>query len=363
MEENRMNKRTKALLDSLPGGAQAALIHNRSNMQYLSGYTGEGLLVISPEICAIITDFRYTEQAAQEAPGYAVRETASPRTHNVDAYELLQKAGVTCAAIEEDTVTYAQYKALAAAMPGIAFVALNGAPEELRRVKDEQEIAALERANGITAKAFDYICGFIRPGVTEKQIALELERWVQENGADSAAFPVIVASGPNGSLCHATPGPRPVQAGDLITMDFGACVNGYRADMTRTVALGPISAEQRRIYDTVQEAQRRALAMIKPGALCKDVDAAARDYIDAAGYAGRFGHGLGHATGLDIHEEPRFNATSAGVLEAGMTMTVEPGVYLPGVGGVRIEDSILVTRDGCRILTPATKELVTIPVE
>ena len=353
-----MNVRTRALLDRLPSGAQAALIHNSSNMRYLSGYTGEGLLIISPAMRAIVTDFRYTEQAAMEAPGYAVHETSTPRTHNVTAFELLQGIGAACVAVEEDAVTHTQYKALAGAMPGIALVALDGVPEALRRVKDEVEIAALERANGITARAFDYVCGFIRPGVTEKQIAMELERWVQENGADSPAFSFIVASGPNGSLCHATPGPRAVQAGDLITVDFGACVGGYRADMTRTVALGPVSAEQRRIYDTVLEAQKRALAAVKPGALCKDVDAAARGYIDAAGYEGRFGHGLGHATGLDIHEEPRFNTTSAGVLEEGMTMTVEPGVYLPGVGGVRIEDSVLVTRDGCRILTPAIKELI-----
>ena len=358
-----MNMRTKALLDRLPGGAQAALIHNSSNMRYLSGYTGEGLLLISQAICAVVTDFRYIEQAAMEAPGCAVHQTSSPTTHNAVAFALLNEAGAACVAVEEDAVTHAQYKALVAAMPGVNFVALANVPEALRRVKDEQETGFMERANGITAKAFDYICGFIRPGVTEKQIAMELERWMQENGADSAAFPIIVASGPNGSLCHATPGPRAVQAGDLVTVDFGACVNGYRADMTRTVALGPISAEQRHIYDTVLEAQQRALAAVKPGALCKDVDAVARNYIDEAGYKGRFGHGLGHATGLDIHEEPRFNTTSTGVLEPGMTMTVEPGVYLPGVGGVRIEDSVLVTHDGCKILTPATKDLVTIPVE
>lgn len=358
-----MNLRTQTLLDRLPNGAQAVLIHNPSNMRYLSGYTGEGLLVISPAIRAIVTDFRYVEQAAMEAPGYAVQETSTPRTHNGTAFALLQEAGVTRVAVEEDTVTHAQYKALVAAMPGISFVALDGAPEMLRRVKDEGEIAAMERANGVTAQAFGHICGFIRPGVTEKQIAMELERWLMEHGADAPAFSFIVASGPNGSLCHATPGARAVQAGDLITVDFGACVGGYRADMTRTVALGPISAEQRRIYDTVLEAQKRALAAVKPGALCKDVDAVARNYIDAAGYEGRFGHGLGHATGLDIHEDPRFNTTSADVLEEGMTMTVEPGVYLPGVGGVRIEDSVLVTHDGCRILTPASKELITIPVE
>jgi len=364
-----MNERSRALLARMsgsPGGdrkAQAALIHHPSNMRYLSGYTGEGLLVISPSACAIVTDFRYTEQAAKEAPGFAVREISDTNRHNAIAYGLLRDAGAGCAAIEEDGVTYAQYKALKDAMPGIDFVSLDGAVEKLRRIKDSTEIAALERANGITARAFDHICGFIRPGVTEKQIALELERWVQEHGADGVSFPTIVASGPNGSLCHAVPGPRAVQAGDMITLDFGARVDGYCADMTRTLALGRISDEMRRVYDTVLEAQKRALAAARPGAPCREVDAAARGYIDAAGYEGRFGHGLGHSTGLDIHEEPRCNAISAAVLEEGMTMTIEPGVYLPGVGGVRIEDSVLVTGDGCRILTPASKELVTLHAE
>lgn len=357
-----MSARTNHLLAQLPNGAQAALIHNPSNMRYLSGYTGEGLLVISKNEQAIVTDFRYTEQAEQESLEYQVYETATARTHTFIAFERLKAAGVTCVALEEDYITYAQYKTIVEAMPGLHFVALDRTPEKLRRIKDESEIEKIARANAITSETFDYICTYIQPGMSEKQIAMGLEQRMMELGADGIAFSTIVASGPNGSLCHATPGSRTVQAGDLVTLDFGARFQGYCADMTRTLAIGEISEEQRHIYDTVWEAQKRALAAVRAGVACKDVDTVARTYIDQAGYEGRFGHGLGHSTGLDIHEEPRCNALCTDILEEGMTMTIEPGIYIPNLGGVRIEDSVLVTKEGCRVLTPATKELRVLPV-
>ncbi|MDR3050804.1 MAG: Xaa-Pro peptidase family protein [Oscillospiraceae bacterium] len=353
-----MADRAQAMLAALPGGAQAALLHNRTNIRYFSGYTGEGLALIDALEHAIITDFRYTEQAMREAPAFAVHEITPQAQHNAVAFARVQAAGVTTVAVEEDALTYADYKALCKAMPGVTFVSLEGVPESMRQIKDADEIELLAQANALTARGFDHICGFIRPGLTEKQIAIELWRWLLENGAESLAFDTIVASGPNGSLCHAIPGPRAVRQGDLITLDFGAKVGGYCADMTRTLALGKISDEQRRMYDTVRQAQQLALDAAKPGAACRDVDAAARVYIDAAGYAGRFGHGLGHATGLDIHEDPRCNTTTQAILKPGMTMTIEPGVYIPDVGGVRIEDSVVITDTGCRILTPATKDLV-----
>lgn len=355
-----MVQRAQRLSAQLPNGAQAALIHNPSNMRYLSGYTGEGLLVIGQGTLAIVTDFRYTEQAQQEAPGFTVHQTAPQRGHNVLALELLEALGAKQVAIEEGAITYAQYKALVKSMPEVTFVSLESLPETLRRIKDEAEMDALARANALTSQAFEHILGVIEPGMTEKAIALALESYLVKNGADSTAFATIVASGPNGSLCHATPGPRQVQKGDLITLDFGAKVGGYCADMTRTVALGDISPELRRIYEVVQEAQQRALAAVRAGVPCREVDAVARTYIDQQGFEGKFGHGLGHATGLDIHEAPACNASSPDTLEEGMTMTIEPGIYVPGLGGVRIEDSVIVTKDGCRILTPATKALVTI---
>lgn len=358
-----MNTRTQTLVSRLPEGAQAALIHNTSNMRYLSGYTGEGLLVVSAKACAVVTDFRYTEQATREAPDYLVHETSTQKNANAFVLEMLKEAGAECVAIEEGAITYAQYKKLVDDLPGITFVSLARVPEKQREIKDEQEAANVARANAITSQAFDHILGFIKPGVTEKQIAIELERFMLEHDAESIAFDTIVASGPNGSLCHATPGPRAVQPGDLITLDFGARYNGYCADMTRTVALGEISAEQRKVYDTVLEAQKRALAAVHAGMDCKELDAIARDYIDAAGYEGRFGHSLGHSTGLDIHELPGCGTTSTTSLEENMTMTIEPGIYIPGLGGVRIEDSVLVTKEGCKVLTPATKELITLPVK
>ena len=353
-------QRVERLLARLPNGAQAALVHNASNMRYFSGYTGEGLLVLAPGLAAIVTDFRYTEQAQQQAPGFAVLEISPEKGHNLVALEALDRAGAKTIALEEEAVSYAKYKSIVRDMPGKTFVSLEKVPELLRRQKDDQEIDCLTRANALTSQAFEYILTYVKPGMTERQIALELERYMLEKGADSTSFSTIVASGENGSLPHAEPGDRKLQLGDLVTLDFGAKVDGYCADMTRTFAVGEISPELRKIYDTVHRAQQMALEAVKAGASCRGVDKVARDYIYAQGYEGKFGHGLGHSTGLDIHEDPRCNSVSADNLELNMTMTIEPGIYVAGLGGVRIEDSVLVTADGCRILTPATKELITI---
>lgn len=353
-------QRIENLLRALEGKAQAALIHNPANIRYFSGYTGEGLLVLAEGVQAVVTDFRYTEQAQTQAPGFEVLEITPQSGHNAVALAALDRAGAAQVAIEEDTVTYAAYKALAQAMPGKTFVSLEGIPEALRRYKDADEADRLARANALTSQAFEHIIEWIRPGMTEKQVVWELERYMLEHGAEGTSFDTIVASGENGSLPHAIPGERKLRAGDLVTMDFGAKVDGYCADMTRTIAIGQVAPELLRIYDTVQAAQALALAAAVAGAPCKAVDKVARDAIYEAGYEGKFGHGLGHATGLDVHEDPRCNTVSPDTLEVGMTMTIEPGIYVPGLGGVRIEDSILITESGNRILTPATKELVTI---
>ncbi len=355
-----MIHRAQTLRGKLPASVDAALIHNRSNMRYLSGYRGEGLVLISEQELAVVTDFRYTEQAAQEAPGFAVHETTMTHTQNMVACERLQAAGAKRVAIEQDAVTYTEYQAIAKALTGMELVSLGDLPLHMREVKDEDEQKLLAQANGLTSQCFEYMLGYIKPGVTEKQIAVEIWHWLLTHGADGLAFDTIVAAGPNGSLPHAIPSDRPVQTGDLITLDFGARYRGYCADMTRTVALGKIDSEQKKIYDTVFQAQALALTAAKAGVACKAVDAAARDFIHAAGYEGRFGHGLGHGTGLDIHEGSRCNTISTATLKAGMSMTIEPGIYIPGFCGVRIEDSVIITDTGNRIMTPATKELITI---
>lgn len=356
----KMNARCEALLRSLPDGAQAALISSAPNIRYLSGYTGEGIAVVADGKAAIVTDFRYTEQAQGQAPSFEVYEIASGEAHEAVAFRLLSERAVQCLAVEEDVLTVEQYKKLQADMPGMNLVPLAGATQRLRQVKDAGEIEALSRANKLTSDCFEHMCSFIREGMTEREIALEMDFWMLRRGSEGVSFDTIVASGPNGSLCHAIPSDRKVCRGDFITMDFGAVIGGYHADMTRTVAIGPVSPELRRMYDTVLRAQLASLAAIRPGVRCSDVDALARSIIDEAGYAGRFGHGLGHSTGLEIHEEPRFSRLCGEVVEPGMVITVEPGIYVPGVGGVRIEDSVAVTESGVRILTPATKELVTL---
>ena len=227
-----------------------------------------------------------------------------------------------------------------------------------RMGKTEAEVSAIRKACGITSKAFGAILEKIRPGMTEKELQIELDFTMLRLGADGNAFSTIIASGENGSLPHAIPGPRVLQAGDMITMDFGAKVDGYCSEMTRTVALGKPSDEMKRVYDTVFRAQAMCVEALAAGKNCYEIDRLARDYIDAQGYAGRFGHGLGHAVGIDIHEEPRLSPKCREDLRAGVVMTVEPGVYLPGVGGVRIEDTCLVLENGSESLTTADRQLI-----
>lgn len=349
---DKLLARVKAL------GAQGALVHKPSNIRWLSGYTGEGLLVIADGLCAIVTDFRYTEQAENQAPDYTVHMTSLTVPHEQVAAGLVRGAGMETLAFEDDKVTVSGYRAIEAAMPGIKLVSLSQAPEDLRVVKDTEEIERIERACQISCRAFEHILGVIKPGMTEMQVRLELESALFRFGAEKLAFDTIIATGANGALPHAIPGERTIENGHMVTMDFGASYGGYCADITRTVAVGGLDDAQRRIYDTVLTAQLMALDAIRPGAKCREVDAVARDYIDQAGYQGRFGHGLGHALGLDIHESPRFNSVSEAVLVEGIVITDEPGIYLPGQCGCRIEDTMLVTADGCRRLTTASKELI-----
>ena len=240
----------------------------------------------------------------------------------------------------------------------ISCVPLNGAPQQLRQVKTPTEIVAIRKACDITSEAYNAILPKIRPGMTEKELQIELDFTMLRLGADELAFDTIIASGENGSLCHAIPGSRTLKNGDMITMDFGAKVGGYCSDMTRTVALGQPSEEMRTVYETVLRAQSMCEDALAAGKVCSEIDKLARDYIDARGYAGRFGHGLGHSVGIDIHEEPRLSPNCEDILKAGIVITVEPGIYLPGVGGVRIENTCLVKENGCVPLTTADKQLI-----
>ena len=339
---------------------EAVAVHNPSNMFYLTqGYSGEGMVYVSAKRCVIVTDFRYTEQAEHQAPGCEVKMTERGMSHNQWVARLCEEDGVDTLYYEDDYLTVKQFEGFKAVQAeNTCYRPLNQKPEVLRTVKTDAEALAIEKACQITSKAFDLIPPKIVEGITEKELQIELDFTMLRLGADGNAFSTIIASGENGSLPHAIPSDRKIRKGDMITMDYGCKVGGFCSDMTRTVALGEPSAEMRRVYETVLKAQEMSQAAVAPGIKCSDVDKIARDYIDAQGYAGRFGHGLGHGVGIDIHEAPRLSMMCDELLQVGHVVTVEPGIYLPGVGGVRIENTCLVVEGGCKPLTTAPKDLL-----
>ena len=338
----------------------AAVIHNESNIFYLSGgYTGEGCLFLAANFACIITDFRYVEQAHRQAPHCEVRETAHDCTQTNWIATLCQQRNVTQLYYEDDTLTVRQGNTLRSGLPvAVELKSLEEKPEQLRQIKTANEIKAIQEACRITSETFRLILPKIREGMTEKELKLELEFTQMKLGAQGNSFDPIVASGVNGSLPHAIPSDKKIAQGEMITLDFGCKVDGYCSDMTRTVALGTPSPEMKRIYDTVLVAQEMGEAALKPGVPCQSVDKVCRDYIDSQGYEGRFGHGLGHSLGIDVHENPRLNPVCTDITQVGMLLTVEPGIYVPGLGGVRIENTCLVTETGNTPLTTAPKKLI-----
>jgi Xaa-Pro aminopeptidase len=351
--------RTECLIDACGlRNEQGIIIHKPSNVFYLSGYSGEGLLLLSGSMIAIVTDFRYVEQAQRQAPDYEVHQISAGESYAQIAAALIRRTGILSVYYEDDYVTVKDGKQLQDFLGDIRLWPLDARPEKLREIKDAGEVALIEKACSISSEAFNWILCQIRPGMTEKQIQRMLNFRMLELGADGAAFDTIVASGPNGSLPHAVPSDREVRKGDMITLDFGAKVGGYCSDMTRTVAFGQPDSQMRDIYSIVLSAQIACQEALAPGKVCRDVDAIARQIIGEAGHAEHFGHGLGHAVGIDIHENPRLSPTCGDTLQPGHVVTVEPGIYVPGLGGVRIENSCLVTDGGARSLVGAARELV-----
>lgn len=352
-----MNQWVAKLMTHLSESQVDAYIVTRpENMQYFSGFTGEGMLVLHPQRQVIVTDFRYTEAAGKQAPDFeALRVTNY--NHEQVACQVLEQLGATRVGIEGDSMLVDQYQKLLRYRPGLELKPVGLLMDLIRAVKEESELALIRQACALTDDAFAYILGQIKPGMTELEVGLLMERYVRENGG-GVAFPFIVASGENGSLPHAEPSERALRYGDMITMDFGASWGRYCSDMTRTVSLGEPSAELRKIYEITLIANQRAEEALRPGVSCGAVDAVARGIIGQAGYGDKFGHGLGHGFGRLIHEQPRLATGSAQMLEPNMVVTVEPGIYLPGVGGVRIEDSCLITSGGYERLTQSPRELI-----
>ena len=344
-----------ALLEALK--ADAAVIHRPENIRWLSGYSGEGCLFVAPGIRAILTDFRYIEAAERQAPGWRVERTTAERKETQVIRELAGDCGAKVLCLEADFLTHDQWLKLEAALEGFELQPLDGLPEQLRQIKDDDEIACIREASRIASQAFINILPRLHAGMTEIEAKIELEFEMLRLGSEGPAFDTIAAAGVNGSLPHAVPSDHVIAEGEMLTLDFGATWKGYLSDITRTVAFGKISPELRAIYDTVLEAQTLALEAIGPGKRCCDIDRVARDYIDAR-YPGAFGHSLGHGVGLFIHEQPRVSFNDATVLRPGHVVTVEPGVYIPGVGGCRIEDTVIMTSDGYINTMHAPKHLI-----
>lgn len=352
-----MTQRIERLREKLKEkGLAAVLIMQPENCRYLSGFTGTaGALLIDRQKCYLLTDFRYLEQAAAECPGWEVREIKESTFETVAG--LLPPANAGALACEGDCLTHRQFNDLRDKLSGIAELApLSGLVEELRQVKEPPEIENLRRAAELADHAFWYILDFIRPGVREREVALELEFFLRRKGARKVPFDFIVASGPRGALPHGVASEKILQPGELVTIDYGAEYQGYYSDLTRTVSLGPPDPKQREIYALVREAQAAGLKALRAGVKASDVDQAVREVIAAAGHQENFRHSTGHGVGLAVHEGPRLSKKDETVLQAGMVVTIEPGVYLPGWGGVRIEDIAVVEDHGCRLLTHAPKE-------
>lgn len=345
----------------LKGDSQsAALVFSSRNRRYLSEFNSSaGAILITDEKAYLMVDFRYSEAARIKSKYVEVVDFKSMET---TVKELLQKHEIKNVYLEVENLPYAQAMKFKEACEEVGATALldsklDDALKALRIIKSPAEVAKIEAAQEITDAAFAFILTKIKEGVTELDIALDLEFFMKRHGAEALAFSTIVVAGKNGSQCHGVPSQNKIQKGDFITIDMGAKLDGYHSDMTRTVACGDVGDEQKDIYETVLKAHLEAAKAAKPGVPCNSIDKVARDIIDEK-YEGFFGHGLGHGVGFDIHEWPRFSPLDETLTEAGMVITDEPGIYLPGKYGVRIEDMLLITENGCRSLTKSPKELI-----
>ncbi|WP_317985505.1 M24 family metallopeptidase [Planococcus chinensis] len=334
---------------------EAMLITSQYNLRYITDFTGTaGLALVTPHKAYFITDFRYTEQAGEQVKEFDVVQAKTNLLE--EAAELAKNLAVKSLAFEKDYVTYAAFQDYQAKIDA-ELKPVSGLIEKIRMIKTPEEVSILKAAAKIADDAFEHICKFIKVGQTELEISNELEFFMRKQGATSSSFDTIVASGLRSALPHGVATEKKIESGDFITLDYGALYNGYISDITRTVAVGEPSEKLKEIYQVVLDAQVQAVEKIGPGMTGIEADAIARDYIKSKGYGEAFGHSTGHGIGLEVHEAPGLSFKSQTVLEPGMAVTVEPGIYLPGIGGVRIEDDILITESGNERLTHSTKEL------
>ncbi len=351
-------QRIKKLQKILPQGT-AAIITSGANRFYLTGFeTSSGMVVATNDAAYFLVDFRYVEKARAVITDMSVRLSSD---HIANAYEILKGHNIKSVLLETESTSMATLKAYNERFEGVEVLAddtVDTTLRDMRAQKSEYELSLINKAQELTDKTFSYICERIAQGRTEREVMLDMEFFMRKEGSEGVSFDFIVVSGKNSSLPHGVPTNKIIEKGDFVTMDFGAVVSGYRSDMTRTVAVGDVNDEQRRIYDTVLRAQLAAIDAVCAGKICRDIDKVARDIIADAGYADNFGHGLGHSVGIEIHEMPAFNTRCETILKHGTVMTVEPGIYLEDKFGVRIEDMVYTTNEGCINITKSPKNLI-----
>ena len=344
--------------DVVPGETDAYLITNLVNVRYLTGFSGTNAqLLVTKNGATFLTDPRYEQRARALVSGVEI--VIYPARLTQVLADLLGGEGVATLGVEAATMTVAQLHDMRRALPDVKLQPSDNLVESMRRCKEPEEIAALKEAVRIGDEAFTWALDRIVVGMAERELALDLEIWMRKAGADEVSFPPIVGSGPQSAHIHHTPTDRAFEKGDLVLLDFGCRVRGYCSDLTRTVGVGPISDERRDVYRTVLEAQRAGIEAVRAGVAAAEVDAAARRVIADAGLGDRFGHGLGHGVGLEVHEAPTLKGISDDELRAGDVVTIEPGVYVPGDAGIRIEDCVLVTETGAEVLGAAPKDDLT----
>lgn len=349
----KLAKLRQALIDSSIDGL---LITNEFNRRYMTNFTGTaGVAIVSQNDAVFITDFRYTEQAAKQVQGFRIVQ--HKKTMMEEVAEQVAKMGIKTLGFEKHSMSYGTFE-LYKKLVNAELVPVSGLIEKIRLIKTEQEINIIKVACEIADNAFTHILNFIEPGKTELDISNEIEFFMRKQGATSSSFDTIVASGLRSALPHGVATDKIIEKGDFVTLDFGALYNGYISDITRTIAVGQPSEKLVEMYNVVLESQALALEKVGPGMTGIEADAIARDYLKSKGYGEAFGHSTGHGIGLEVHEGPILSFRSDTVLEPNMVVTIEPGVYIPGIGGVRIEDDIIITETGNELLTHSKKDLI-----
>ncbi len=354
MTENRLDIVREKLHENKLDGI---LITNRANVLYLSGFSGsDGVLLLTGKRNYLVTDFRYVEQAAKEAPHVSIIEHKMALINAV--VSKVRRLKIKRLGIESKSISLDQFNELRGKTGGVRLIPAKDFIEELREVKDADEVKKITNAIKVAEAAFGKVVKLIRPGMSEKDLADLLDFCMRKCGAQKNAFDIIVAAGSRGSLPHAKPGQTKVLHRDKVLFDWGAQMGFYNSDLTRVVFTAKMTPQAKKVFQIVLDAQRFAIEKIKSGIVAREVDRMARSYIEKKGFGKEFGHGLGHGIGLEVHESPAINRRNKKPLKAGMVITIEPGIYLPKWGGIRIEDMVLVTEDGCRVLSRFPKQII-----